>query len=78
MDSSLLQPGPSALFEEETGNVILLRSPDNVYGLAWNEPGEVSTGLVQLWNDLFEMAFRASRQTGGMPEPAPEGTATGN
>lgn len=78
MDSGLLQPGPVALFEEEPGNVILIRAYDNVYELAWREDDEPPAGLVQPWDDLLEMVLRtASPQIGETPQPLPTATGRG-
>lgn len=78
LDSSLVTPGPSAIFEEEPGNVILIRGYDNVYELAWREQDEVPVALVRPWDDLLESAFQEDgSQIGGTPSPEPTATETG-
>jgi hypothetical protein len=78
-DSSLLEPGPTAgLFGDEPGNVILIRSYDGVYELAWSEQDEPPIALIEPWNDLLELAFqRAKPQNGETSTPAPTATGTG-
>ncbi len=76
LDSSLLSPGPSALFDEEPGNIILIRANDSVYELAWSEQDEIPAALIELWDGLFELAFQSTGQQSG-EAPTPSATATG-
>jgi len=78
MDSSLLEPGPSALFEDDPGNVLVIRAYDGVYELAWSEEDELPAAVIAPWNDLLEMALAAAgAENGGSPAPAPTATGTG-
>lgn len=74
-DSTLLQAGPSAIFEEEPGNVILLRRDDDVYEFSWDEDAEAPETLAATWNSLLEQVIQGSSAEGDVT-PTPAVTAT--
>jgi hypothetical protein len=76
--SPLLQEGPSAIFESDAGNVILVRGPDMVYELTWTNPADIPQDLIRPWDELLERAIQDSGPGSGQePSPAPTATETG-
>jgi hypothetical protein len=77
LDDSLLESGPSVFFEEDSGNVILLRAAEGVYEIAWAEESEDPSGVGALLDELISWLLQANDQTPGQTqEPTPTLPAT--
>lgn len=77
VDSPLLQAGPSAIFEEDPGNVILMRGNNDIYELAWNEEGSIPVVVEETWNRLLAWVLQEEiKRDDVTPTPAPTVTAT--
>lgn len=73
LDSGQMELGPTAIFEREPGDLILIRALDGVYELASQADNESIAVLIEPWQELLERVLAGdSDRPAATPEPEPE------